>query len=183
MNDQDLRTIARIAHEAQTASDNASGTSPNKAFLLLDEGSQGEAIERVKRCLESSDASVFGKVARSVALALTDHGVLGDSFRVNTPDGELPAYLAEGANIQAEVERNTPVLVDRTVLEAGAGPDDLLTAGTPEEGLESFTGEADSAQPNHKRDDLDEAVEFVGEPFDNDEPPTVSGKKKSKRHE
>ena len=66
----DIKTIARIAYDAECASDNAHGTGATTPFAELDEHQLTVNIERAQRCLENGDASVFGKVARSVADAI-----------------------------------------------------------------------------------------------------------------
>lgn len=144
---EDRALIAAIAFEAEQI---AGKIIHPVLWLEAEEHIQDEALQRLDRVLDSLDPSIFGKVARSAAKLMLDAGVIleddGDDVTPVAPvDAREPPVTAEV--VHGGIATSDGKLVS---------PDDLLTGGTPEEGLESYTGEAEVAQPNHKTPEVPE---------------------------
>lgn len=141
---EDRVIVARIAFEAEGA---ALSSVKEQDWNDLDEGAQEEVLQRFDRCIGSLDPSVFGKVVRSTAKILKDVGL------VDIEEDELAPVTAfdkePEPSLRADIVHGGVVRTDGTV-DPTVSPEDLITAGTPEEGLESYPGEADTAQPNHR---------------------------------
>jgi hypothetical protein len=92
---EDRRIVARIAYEAEGI---AVSSVKELAWEETEEYVQDETLARLDRVLSNNDPSVFGKVARSVAAALADAGLIvvePDPEPMQIADADEPVPLPE----------------------------------------------------------------------------------------
>ena len=169
----DRELVCKIAFETSQI---ASSTNHHVAWEDADESTKAAQFERLDRMLYNLDQSVFGRIARAVSHALVEGGVIMD----------LPT-LDETKLAPIDARETKPSDAEK-LAEAGTSPDDLITAGTPEEGKESFPGEARVAQPNHHQESPEGGVmpelqiAMRGE-IRNPEPPAEPAEPEDDEHE
>lgn len=100
----DLELIARIAHEVEGIT---VGSSKEQTWADTEEYVKDEQLARLDRVLGNLDQSVFGKVARAVAVALDD-AFLTEGSDAELTDAPTEEELVEGAaDLDAEINAET----------------------------------------------------------------------------